>query len=495
MRKLTEGFRSGKALSMMPKIINIINKRTSNDYMFSPMVGNWKDSRGKWSAYEAYATSGEVLRFKFALGKSDVIKEVEYLENYSDAKSKYIIDLEGFNIVQVLDYITDVLTGEFAKYSGNKLAASKKSKNNLEEAGTKVEDSVKKWMIDSDLVHVLSRSSERDLEDYLPQYNQYASLNSFRTTNSVNGFKYNCKRALKAMKVNNDIAAVSVVAGETSTTIVDSTEQTLFDDEVIENEHLIKYQLMEIAINRIRDGDPNLAGVYIYGTGGVGKSFYATQELGPLPNTVYKSGAIQGYTGLLEILYPNRHGMIIVLDDIISPALIKNGNVENIFKGALGSTRHVDIIRPGSSATAESKTKNQPKLNEEDFFDVDSLTDFNDTAEDKYNFDFTSKIVFITNIPYVPEAFADRVETANMILTKEQIIDVIKSKLEFLVTDVDTEDKYFYFEWLRTNIRWAKKISFREYEKGLRMYLAMKDMSNWENMMRVRLKSGIAPKY
>ena len=493
--KINEGFRAGKAVAMMPKIINIINKRTKNDYMFSPMAGNWKDSRGTWSAYEAYSSSMEVLRFKFALGKSDVIKEVEYLENYSDTESKYIIDLEGMNIIQVIDYVVDVLTGDFFKYYDGKLADSKTRKDTPLSEAVKMTDSIGKWILDQNMSQALSRmSDDREFEEQLFVYNQYASANQFKSSTSINTFKYHIKFHLKKLGIRNDVPAVTVVAGGSATMIIDTAAQDIFNNEVIENEHLIKYQLMEITIDRIRDGDPNLVGAYIYGTGGVGKSFYAEQELKPLTNCVYKSGAIQGYTGLLEILFPNRHGMIIVLDDIVSPGLMKNGNVENIFKGALGSAQHVDVIRPGNSAS-ESKINDKPSLNEEDFFDMDSLQDFNADSEDKYNFDFTSKLVFITNIPHVPEAFGDRVEPVNMILTKEQIIDVIKSKLEFLATDVETDDKYEFFEWLRTNIKFAKKISFREYDKGLRLYLAIKNNSNWENMMRVRLKAGIAPKY
>jgi len=500
MRVINEAFRAGRALAMMPKIINIINKRTKNDYALSPMVGNWKDKRGKWSAYEAYSSNGEVLRFKFVLGKSDVIKEVEYLESYLSNISKYVIDLEGFNIVQVLDYVTDVLTGDFAKYSDNRLAASKKSKNNLEEA-VKVEDSVKKWMIDADLTNAISNSSEREMEDYLIQYNQYASVNHFKTTNSMNGFKYNCKRALKAMNVNNSIAAVSVVAGGSSTRIIDAAQENVFQNEIIENEHLIKYQLMEVAVNRLRDGDPTLNAVYIYGTGGIGKSYYAKKQLLPLSNVVYKSGAISGYTGLLEILYENRHGMILVLDDIVSPALMKNGNVENIFKAVLDSDdpRHVSIVKATRGESINFKN-GKIVLSEEDFFDMDSLENFDsqngvNVEEDKYDFDFTSKILFITNIPSVPEAFADRVETVEMILTNEQIADVIKDKLDFLAPDVDVEDKYFFFNWLKENIRYAKKVSFRSYDMGLRLYLAIKDRPNWENMLRVMLKSGVSARY
>lgn len=497
MRKINEGFRAGKAVLMVPKMVAIINRRTKNDYVFSPMAGNWKDKRGKWSAYEAYSSSGEVLRFKFALGKSDVIKEVEYLESYLANVSKYVIDLEGFNIVEVLDYIVDVLTGEFAKYSDNKLAASTEdNRAALKEAGAKIGDSIKKWIIDNDLVNVLVNASDRDLEAYLPQYNEYAAQNNFRPTNSFNGFRYNLRKALNLMNVNSSIAAVSVAAGGTSSRIIDTTQSAMFQSDIIENEHLIKYQLMEVAINRIRDGDPALKGVYIYGTGGVGKSYYAKQQLLPLSNVVYKSGAIAGYTGLLEILYPNRHGMIIVLDDIVSPSLMKNGNVENIFKGALDSDdpRWIEVIK------AEGYKNNKTSLSEEEYFDMESLADFPTddgvgVEEDKFGFSFTSKVIFITNIPHVPEAFADRVETVQMILTNDQIIDVIKSKLEFLAEDVDIEDKYFFFNWLNENKRFAKKISFRSYDQGLRLYLAIRERSGWENMLRVMLKSGVAQKY
>jgi len=502
MRILTEGFRAGKAAAMMPKIIKIINRRTKNDYAFSPMVGNWKDSRGKWSAYEAYSSSGEVLRFKFALGKSDVIKEVEYLESYLDNKSKYVIDLEGFNIVQVLDYITDVLTGEFAKYTGEKLAASVEDSKDVLKEALKVQDSIKKWILDGDLQNSIGNYSDRDLEDQLPVYNQFASHNNYRPTNSMSSFKYHIRQTLKKLNISNNIAAVSVVAGGTSSRIIDTTEANIFQNDIIENEHLIKFQLMELAIDRIRDGDPNLTGVYIYGTGGVGKSFYAKKELLPLSNVVYKSGAISGYTGLLEVLYENRHGMIIVLDDIVSPGLMKNGNVENIFKAVLDSDepRHVEIVKATSGTSESFYKKDKIIFIEADFFDMDTLEDFASSEgigieEDKYDFDFTSKVVFITNIPHVPEAFADRVETVEMILTNEQIIDVIKSKLEFLATDVSTEDKYFFFDWLNENIRFAKKVSFRSYDQGLRLYLAVKERPNWESMIRVMLKSGVAAKY
>jgi len=503
MKKIDEGFRKGRAAAMMPKIINIINKRIKNDYAFSPMGGNWKDSRGKWSAYEAYSSSGEVLRFKFALGKSDVIKEVEYLESYLDNKSKYVIDLDGFNIVEVLDYITDVLTGEFFKYAGTKLAASVEGSKDVLEEAVKVQDSIKKWILDSDMQNTIGNYSDRDLEGQLPVYNQFASQNNYRPTNSMSSFKYHIRQTLKKLNIsNNNIAAVSVAAGGSSSRIIDTTEQNTFQNDIIENEHLIKYQLMELAVDRIRDGDPNLNGVYIYGTGGIGKSFYAKQELLALSNVVYKSGAIAGYTGLLEILYENRHGMILVLDDIISPGLMKNGNVENIFKAVLDSDdpRHVSIIKATTGRAENYSGKDKIIFTEEDFFDMDSLEDFASQAgvgleEDKYDFDFTSKVLFITNIPHVPEAFADRVETVEMILTNEQIIDVIKSKLEFLATDVDVEDKYFFFNWLNENIRFAKKISFRSYDQGLRLYLAIKERSNWESMIKVMLKSGISSKY
>lgn len=211
---------------------------------------------------------------------------------------------------------------------------------------------------------------------------------------------------------------------------------------------------------------------------------------------IYK-GTVAGFTGLLQILWENRTRKIIVLDD--NDTVLSNDTAVNILKGAMDSDEpriisysrmkrkkkeagiHIDgsqlheglvSIRVDDQTFTESITPKEKafykklealtegrsfesagKMLYEDYDDDDDGgydADFEggdldpDTdpayglggdSEIPDQFQFTSRVIFISNLLTCPQPILDRTISVGLFLSKEQILDLIENLLDPLLKD------------------------------------------------------------
>ncbi len=144
---------------------------------------------------------------------------------------------------------------------------------------------------------------------------------------------------LRALKANG---LVSGSSGKVSPeqTEVEPSEEDSFVKDVMANEIYYKAAMYESLLKRMAKGDPGIVSLFVYGSPGLGKTYTCKKilrEAGVWDTKVtYKSGSIAGFTGLLQLLWDNRKGKIIILDDNDS-LLVGNIAAANILKAVLNS--------------------------------------------------------------------------------------------------------------------------------------------------------------
>jgi hypothetical protein len=108
-------------------------------------------------------------------------------------------------------------------------------------------------------------------------------------------------------------------------------------------------------------------------------------------------------------------------------------------------------------------------------------------------FEFNSRVIFISNLTKVPDALADRCVSIEMNFTKEQIIEYIKTKLNDVIkgTNATIEDAVDAWNFINKYLHVAKKVSFRLFQ----YVLSMKTSGNpdWQRMSYIFMKSSFDP--
>jgi hypothetical protein len=154
------------------------------------------------------------------------------------------------------------------------------------------------------------------------------------------------------------------------------------------------------------------------------------------------TGSIKSAVDLWKYLYDNRNEKLIVFDDADLDA--KNAAMNNILKGILDSN-------------PEKRNVVQYQHPE-----IERSRDYETEME------FNAGLIFITNLPAkkLDAAVVDRARHANVLLTKDDMLRVIKKNIEkFPPFDVDFEFKKKAFNWLLNNYQQATKFSLRTFEK------------------------------
>ncbi len=334
-----------------------------------------------------------------------------------------------------------------------------------------------------------------------------------------------------------------------------------FEKEILENDVFYKYEMMGELVKKIVQKDPLYKNVFIYGVGGIGKTFTVEQVVDkyakPGDVVTYK-GAISGFTGLLQVLWENRDGKIIIFDDNDGILTGNQQNAANLLKGAMEMSdprilsysrfkRKKEFIEPDEMVVEEEPIIHDEENSEEDLFDKDyneflsydyaeavlplnTLLDvsslreqFEDEDEDEDEalesdeldsmnyeqtdfdkqeflknykgeldpendpafglgpddpvpdkFQFNSRIIFISNLMSVPQPLFDRTYSVGLLLTKEQILDLIDSKLSELMRDqpqITLEDKKETLKFMRKYLHRAGKTpTFRGFQQLIALY-------------------------
>lgn len=483
--KVKEAFRAGKAGMVAQKIFRIIGRRLGTDITMSPVADTYSNTEGKFSGYLGGFGNGEMLRVNFYLGKSDMIISVDYWDKPA-LTPKWNIDMNGFNVIQVLDTVTDVVTGVYFEDMDliNEVSNYRRENRLYEQAPftrlMKMQPKTNKemmaywltWSENEEWYDSLQEHGKTDFNELYEKYSREAVKHNIKPPKSVSSLRVLVSNALKWIKEDEaaeKVPVADVKKGVPEDYIETTPEQAKEHEELMNNAHIKKFEFLRFICQRIKLHDPKYMGTYVYGTGGVGKSHHAKDILLSLPETFYMTGTISGYTGLLQLLFDHKDGEIIILDDVINKSDMTNPTMVDILKAALDSD-------PPRRIQAGKKRKKGEELPD----DAPS----EETMED---FHFNSHLLFITNYEDVPQPLKDRCWTLKMIFSNQQIAEIIESALEKVMPEAPMEDKKFILEFLKKNI-YGKTLSFRLFKRCVELYLTQKNNGQvWEDFIKLQI--------
>ncbi len=331
---------------------------------------------------------------------------------------------------------------------------------------------------------------------------------------------------------SEDIPDIRLKSGlKESPIVVDSAAEAEYN-EIYENEHLLKFTILEHYCNRIKAGDKDFRSLYLYGQGGSGKSHTVKTILSDAPGYEIFTGKVQGYLGLVRLLHKHKEGKILVIDDSVQHTDLKNPTVEGILKVALDPEPPNRIILSTRSDESSQPKKKLPgaiyiELSEQEKAEFErefpnsssrlseeenELVDFE--SQDGFDlgwkdFEFKSVIVFITNYSKVPQALKDRCWILEIVLTNAQMLDIIDRALIHSNPEADELDVKTLFKDLNSdhatqidkiNLKAymleqdasgliEKTYSFRLFKRLLSLYMATKHTPLWKTLLALEVKS------
>jgi len=502
---LEEAFRAGKTKEMLPKLLRVLSRKTGVDFynQDSDVIfpEEYTNASGKFLGFMVFMKGGgQALRFNTLLTKSERFVSIDYFTKIANTPT-YTIDIPAeFNIIDVIGHVELILTGEYFDIINENQKIGNKKKLNEKVSQKEI---IELWFRQNP--GSLNKASARgtDWAKLLTEYIDFLDEQGHRIKiPSKATFQVYCGQVVNSMgNDSSNIPHVNVRNGQPEEMInTDTASEQTFETEIIQNEHLAKYSYMEWLFNQIKAGNKEFNGVYLYGQGGIGKSYTAETMLKPLPNCFYFQGIIQGYTGLLQLLYDHKDNEIIVLDDTLSHKNMKNTTIQNILKLAM-------LPDPPNRIQVSKKAINQGVGNDEgetagSHMDIpvsgdDDLVDFSseagvlgdemDTPED---FEFNSWLVFITNYSEVPQPIMDRIEIIEFLFSNEQISDIIGRALAVCEpVSISLERKEFALDWIRQTLRRLNSnitLSFRLFRKIAYMSVTAPP-EEWEEWATIKL--------
>ncbi|MFA5760128.1 MAG: hypothetical protein WC942_12365, partial [Clostridia bacterium] len=205
----------------------------------------------------------------------------------------------------------------------------------------------------------------------------------------------------------------------------------------------LRSAIVALAVNKIQ-------GVVVYGSPGSGKTEEVIKTLKDA-NVQYRSysGGFKNADEVFSLLTKYRNDTILVFDD--ADSVLKNIDLANLFKAAL---------------------QNKP---------VRQIT-----WRDKM-IDFTSGVIFISNLTTFNSALMSRSMAIEINLTNEQMVDKIKKTLESFHPEIDMRIKEQALAFLKEWAPGVKAIDYRELEK---VCIAIEIQGNdWKNFAILMLSS------
>lgn len=482
-------FRAGKAEKLLPKVLRVIGRRAGVTLTQLYTKMGYQNSQGSFVGYLAKINgTKDVLRLNVRRGDSDNFVSIDLFTKGDLSEPTYTIDLNGFNIVQLVDVVAEVITGEWFK---NKDAFTEKVRALNERRGHK--ELIQQFLGEfPDMYDEVSRRGT-NWDRVFPAYSDYAQRYGLRVPSSIASFRSTVSQALRDLgdtRAAQNVPTAQVRRGEPEEhQPVDDAARARWEA-LRSNAHIRKFEMMKKWMKKVASKDKRFKNIYIYGQGGIGKSYHAEQILGDHPDCSYYTGGISGYTGLLQVLYDNKDNRIIVFDDVFTDKDMKNKTFENILKAALDpdEPRHISILRRGSGQQEESVDESRYTAIVEEEEDGPQTFDFTSDAgvevdDNMYDFDFNSWVVFITNYKEVPQPLDDRVWKLEMIFNNEQIADIITNAMEGIYPEIPVGLKTEVLDFMREFIG-QKQLSFRAFERGL-VVREMADGQEWEDELFV----------
>lgn len=463
-RKFEAAFHSAKIDAILRKVCVVLGRQISKNIKMGPIAIPFTKGGNHFHGIDAHLGGDVRIRFNLLYGDQVEIHSISYWLSYKETPD-YEIDLNGFNIVQVVDTISEVLK------SGGPLKESIK----IREASPR-RDSVINWARQ----HQTGIESLRGNFDNRELYQTYVEW--CRQTNTIlmtfGNFKYYLREYFESQGNHSasGVESVTVRAGQSETYSEDQPGTAASFENLAEQEAELEgmYALLASLVKGIASSTGRVNSAFIYGSGGIGKTYNVKallKEHGVWNRVYMTTGSIKGYTALAAMLYNHRKNKIIVLDD--NDDILKEPRAINVLKGAMDFDDPRIISLESASIQRETIDLNRIGVP----MDTNSgivHTEPDDDGSTPERFIFKSKIIFISNVTTIPQPISDRAMACEMNITKEQFFVLLRLRLGNLfadVPDVTIEDKERIFNFMQEHKRIIKNTTFRLFQKLTNLFL------------------------
>lgn len=408
-------FRKGMASKMVGLISSVLSKRTGFKIGISTVAIETVIGSGTYDTYFGYIAPQRAFRLNFLKGRNESLSSIDFYNSNTDLIPSIRLDLNGFNIVQVIDQVADYITGEYDRYDED--FSNKRMTFNERRLG--VRDMVHEWLVNNPS-HINDIKNDRfDYEKFAPVVLNYMKVTygSGKNRFSSGALKRNVfeiSMENKGLGLNSKAIPVISVDNVTTNEFTPPTKelQEIWDAAM----NVTPKQIMETLeedTRRIARGDKLLPGLLVYGKPGTGKTQTITDVLkdeGVKPVIIDEK--LTAYSRLLWALYDNRTNQILIIDD--NDSIFDNEQNVDLLKKVLDMkpVRRIELSQPvkifGSDNTIEG------------------------------SFDFDSKMIFISNRIKMDNAIKSRLSGVmhELNFTKEEMLDLIKGNLYNLYKDI-----------------------------------------------------------
>jgi len=427
-----EAFGAGKAVKLIQKIGNVIGRKVGKRTTFSSFPITYSNDYGNFQGFYG-AVGNQVIRLNFLITSSDSIYSLDIIRGDA-SRPEVTVDLLGFNITQIVEIIAEELSGKVEVIKESKII----ERTSLDRKENLFLDWVKENKDSLELMQSKRLADVYTMFLRASEYNEEINFQSF--VQLVKAYLF--KRGLTNPTFRKR------KKGSKDREIVDQAKQDQLQDLAASISWEKKFEylrsaIVALAVNKIQ-------GVVVYGSPGSGKTEEVIKTLKDA-NVQYRSysGGFKNADEVFSLLTKYRNDTILVFDD--ADSVLKNIDLANLFKAAL---------------------QNKP---------VRQIT-----WRDKM-IDFTSGVIFISNLTTFNSALMSRSMAIEINLTNEQMVDKIKKTLESFHPEIDMRIKEQALAFLKEWAPGVKAIDYRELEK---VCIAIEIQGNdWKNFAILMLSS------
>jgi len=426
IESFAESFQAGSAPRIITKIESILSRRVGNVNITNIPI-EYDNKYGKFQGFYGLVTGyAQLFRLNFLLSGSDSIYSIDLYNGVSDSHPAITVDLNGFNIVQCLEAITEELEkgyvdtelNEGYRYS-NKVVArfleytSDDRKNMLFNTWIDQENDSIDLLQNKRLAEVYTVFLKKD-----KRYNSEVNFASFQSM---------AKTYLFGRGLTNP-SFRKRKKGSAEREVVDKAKEDQLRDIVDGMEVTKKFDFLASAVEAVVDN--RIQSLLCYGSPGSGKSKTVMDTLDSLhvkPQVF--SGGFKNTDELFKILTKYNDNEILCFDDCDS--VFKSIDNRNLLKSILQNSEKRIV-----------------------------------TWRDK-KLEFTSGVIFISNLAKFDSAIASRSMTIEITLTNEQMLDHIENNLKEFMPEVDMKTKKMALDFLKEISSGVKTVDFRELQKTI----------------------------
>ena len=458
---IKESFSESYIPTAVTKITNILSKRLGVDIGIDPFP---LESSLGGIAYKIVLDE-DIHNLTFSLEfNGNNLDRIGFIGNYEDDTSWSYLDLQGYNIVQILDEIEAVLynyisTGNFdfpidyfdPNEESQELKESKLREGRAATATSAFDIWVKQnkkevtdYLVNERIVNVY-----KDI--YIPWAQEQISKGIISEIMSSVSFFNLSKKWLSNNKLENVYAHKSLIINNRGKLeYIENNKDTKNWRDLLTTTYQDQFELMKQMIDGIISGGLNSIG--IFGPAGVGKTYIVQKYLNDKRMDYFTAtGAIKDVRALVQILYEHKDNEIVVFDDLN----ISNKSFREVILAALDDKEDRVISYFDTKAMNAPKTKKIPE-----------------------QFEFTSGVIYISNNPKIDPAIKSRTLTLELDLNPEEKMSLIYDSLKEIAPAIPQAIKEEVFEFMLETLKNLKLVDFRKFKQAIALYTLYKGKSD-----------------